>query len=132
MKKSFALAFMILAIAVPRAGFAQSGRAPSLRAGAAKVDVTPAERELPKNYEGILDRLYSRAIVLESGSTTAALISLDAGGVPDQVWQGVARQVENELKIPVSNVLLTATHTHSVPGQTSAAYVQKIVESVRL
>ena len=132
MKKSFALVFMILAVAVPRAGFAQSGRAPSLRAGAAKVDVTPAERELPKNYEGILDRLYSRAIVLESGSTAAALISLDAGSVPDQVWQGVTRQVENELKIPVSNVLLTATHTHSVPGQTSAAYVQKIVESVRL
>ena len=132
MKKSFALVFMILAVAVPRAGFAQSGRAPSLRAGAAKVDMTPAERELPKNYEGILDRLYSRAIVLESGSTAAALISLDAGSVPDQVWQGVTRQVENELKIPVSNVLLTATHTHSVPGQTSAAYVQKIVESVRL
>src|SRR5438874_4845493 len=132
MKKSFALDFMILAVAVPRAGFAQSGRAPSLRAGAAKVDVTPAERELPKNYEGILDRLYSRAIVLESGSTTAALISLDAGGVPDQVWQGVTRQVQKDLGIPITNVLLTATHTHSVPGQTSAAYVQKIVESVRL
>ena len=94
--------------------------------------MTPGESELPKNYEGILDRLYSRAIVLESGNTTAALISVDAGGVPDQVWQGVTRQVENELKIPAANILITATHTHSVPGQTSAAYVQKIVESVRL
>ena len=36
MKKSFAIVFMILAFAVPRAGFAQSGRAPSLRAGASK------------------------------------------------------------------------------------------------
>jgi hypothetical protein len=132
MKKSFAVVVTILAFAIPRAAFAQSGRAPSLRAGAAKVDVTPAESELPKNYEGILDRLYSRAIVLESGSTTAALISVDAGGVPDQVWQGVTRQVENELKIPTANILITATHTHSVPGQATAAYVQKIVESVRL
>ena len=132
MKKPFAVLFIILAVAVPRAGFAQAGRASSLRAGAAKVDVTPAESELPKNYEGILDRLYSRAIVLESGNTTAALISVDAGGVPDQVWQGVTRQVENELKIPAANVLVTATHTHSVPGQSNAAYVQKIVESVRL
>ena len=132
MKKPFAVLFIILAAAVPRAGFAQAGRASSLRAGAAKVDVTPAESELPKNYEGILDRLYSRAIVLESGNTTAALISVDAGGVPDQVWQGVTRQVENELKIPAANVLVTATHTHSVPGQSNAAYVQKIVESVRL
>src|SRR6266487_7179102 len=89
------------------AGFAQSVPALTFRAGAAKVDVTPAESELPKNYEGILDRLYSRAIVLESGSTTAALISVDAGGVPDQVWQGVTRQVENELKIPTANILIT-------------------------
>src|SRR5437867_2275989 len=37
------------------AGFAQSVPASTFRAGAAKVDVTPAESELPKNYEGILD-----------------------------------------------------------------------------
>ena len=86
----------------------------------------PAESELPKNYEGILDRLYSRAIVLESGNTSAALISVDAGGVPDQVWQDVTQQIEKDLKIPITNILLTATHTHSVPGQTSAAYVRKL------
>src|SRR5436190_6622721 len=106
MKKVFVIPFMILAFAAPREGLAQSGPAPSLRAGAAKVDVTPAESELPKNYEGILDRLYSRAIVLESGSMTAALISLDAGGVPDLVWQGVTRQLDNELKIPTANILI--------------------------
>jgi len=132
MKKYLAILFMSLSFAVPPAGFAQTGRVASLRAGAAKVDVTPAERDLPKNYDGILDRIYSRAIVLESGNTMAALITVDAGGVPDQVWQGVTRQVENELKIPTANVLLTATHTHSVPGQSTAAYIQKIVESVRL
>jgi hypothetical protein len=132
MKASFAVLALILAVALPQAGLAQAVQPSSLRAGAAKVDVTPAEADLPKNYEGILDRLYSRAIVLESGSTTAALITVDAGGVPDQVWQGVTRQVESELKIPARNVLLTATHTHSVPGQTGAAYVQKIVESAKL
>ena len=39
-----------------------------LRVGAAKVDVTPAENELPKSYDGILDHLYSRAIVIDNGS----------------------------------------------------------------
>src|SRR6185369_7081387 len=106
MKESFAIVFTILAFAVPRAGFAQSGPAPALRAGAAKVDVTPAENELPKNYEGILDRLYSRAIVLESGNTTAALISVDAGGIPDPVWQSVTQQIQKDLGIPIANVLL--------------------------
>ena len=132
MKASFAAFVVTLALTLPQASFAQGSRTSSLRAGAAKVDVTPAERELPKTYEGILDHIYSRAIVLENGITTAALISVDAGGIPDQVWQSVTRQVEKDLGIPASNVLLTATHTHSVPGQNGPDYVQKIVESVRL
>ena len=132
MKASFAVLFAIIAAALPYAALGQGVRPSSLRAGAAKVDVTPAERDLPKNYDGILDHLYSRAIVLESASTSAALITVDAGAVPDQVWQNVTQQIQKDLGIPITNVLLTATHTHSVPGQTSAAYVQKIVESVRL
>jgi neutral ceramidase len=144
MKASFAIIFTILAAALPHATFGREAQArqreasseaalaSSLRAGAAKVDVTPAERDLPKNYDGILDHIYSRAIVLDSGNTSAALITVDAGGVPDQVWQNVTQQIQRELGIPITNVLLTATHTHSVPGQASPTYVQKIVESVRL
>ena len=103
-----------------------------LKAGAAKVDVTPAANELPKNYEGIFDHLYSRAIVLEQGRTSAALISVDAGGIPEQIWRTVSQQLETELGIPAANVLLTATHTHSVPQQQGSGYAQKIVESVKL
>jgi hypothetical protein len=114
---------------MPRGGFAQPA---TLRAGAAKVDVTPAENALPRNYEGILDHLYSRAIVIDSGPASAALISLDAGGVSEQIWQNVTQQVERELAIPAKNIVITATHTHSAPGQQAAAYVEKIVESVRL
>ena len=106
--------------------------AQSLKAGAAKVDVTPAPSELPKNYEGIFDHLYSRAIVLESGSASAALISVDAGAIPDPVWRGVTEQLAKELGIPTTNVLMTATHTHSAPGQQGTAYISKIVESVKL
>ncbi len=112
-------------VAIPRIGL------PALRAGAAKVDVTPSAGELPKTYDGILDHLYSRAIVLENGNARAALITVDAGAVPDAVWKGVSEQVEKDLGIPARNVLLTATHTHSVPGQTGPDYVRKIVESVQ-
>jgi hypothetical protein len=105
---------------------------PRLRAGAAKVDVTPAENALPQSYEGILDRIYSRAIVIDDGTATAALISVDAGAVPDTIWQEVARRLEAELGIPSDRVLLTATHTHSVPRQDVGPYTDKIVESVRL
>ncbi len=129
MKKLLATAWMVVALGMPVAAFAENA---TLRVGAAKVDVTPAANALPKNYEGILDHIYSRAIVIDSGSTTAALISVDAGGVPDSIWQAVSKQLESDLGIPAKNVLLTATHSHSVPGQPAGPYVQKIVESVRL
>src|SRR4029079_5715306 len=99
--------------ASPRAGAVQDLRAASpLRAGAAKVDVTPADSALPRTYLGVLDRLYARAIVLDNGAARAALITVDAGVLSDAIWQAVTREVETELRIPSANVLLTATHTH--------------------
>jgi neutral ceramidase len=124
---------ILLAAVVPRPTAAQRAESVQpLRVGAAKVDITPSAGELAKNSQGILDRLYARAIVLENGVSTAALITIDAGAVPDALWQAVSRQIEQELKIPVASVLLTATHTHSAGGQRGPDSVQKIVESVRL
>lgn len=122
---------MLLAVGVAPAAVAQGRGASPLRVGAAKVDVTPAAGELPKNSQGILDRLYARAIVLESGNATAALITVDAGAVPDAVWQAVTQQLQTELGIPAVNVLLTATHTHSAGGQRGPDYVRRIVDAVR-
>jgi hypothetical protein len=132
MRAPFGILIATLTVGIPRAVVAQAPRNASLKAGAAKVDVTPAPGELPTNYEGIFDHLYSRAIVLESGSTSAALITVDAGAIPEAIWQTVTQQVEKELGIPANRVLLTATHTHSVPMQPAPGYPQKIVESVRL
>lgn len=123
---------LFVSFAILLAGISNVGMAQGLKAGAAKVDVTPAPSELPKNYEGIFDHLYSRAIVLENGSASAALISVDAGAIPDPVWKGVTQQIEKELGIPATNVLITATHTHSAPGQQGPGYISKIVESVKM
>ena len=103
---------------------------PSLRAGAAKVDVTPSP--LPRNALGVHDRLYARAIVLDNGSATAALITVDAGGLSDAVWQAVTQQLASELGIPATHVMLTATHTHSAGGPAGADYVTQIVQAARL
>jgi neutral ceramidase len=124
---------IVATLAISRAGAGQDGRRASpLRAGAAKVDVTPAGSGLPRNYLGVLDRVYARAIVLESGADRAALITVDAGMIQDGIWQAVTRQIETELHIPPANVLLTATHTHSVPGPPAADYAGKIVEAAKL
>jgi neutral ceramidase len=102
-----------------------------LQVGAAKVDLTPAADALPPNYLGINDPVYARAIVLDNGTTRAALVSLDAGGIPTELWREVAARVERELDIPVTQLLLGATHTHSVPRQSSPDYADKVVQSVR-
>ena len=130
--RTHVLLCMILAASLPQAASAQSLPPSSFRAGAAKVDVTPSESELPKNWHGILDRLYSRAIVLDNGASRAALITVDDGGVSDVTWRTVTQRVEKELGIPASNVLVTATHTHSALRQPGPDYPQKIFESVKL
>jgi hypothetical protein len=49
------LTFTLLAVVLGAPAW--SSAEPRLRAGAAKVDVTPTERELPPGYEGILDHI---------------------------------------------------------------------------
>jgi hypothetical protein len=132
MKASSALVVIMLALGIPCGAAAQTAAGSPLRVGAARVDLTPAPGELPKNSRGVLDRLYARAIVLEDGRSTAALISVDAGAVPDAIWQAVTKQLQSEFGIPSANVLLTATHTHSAGGQRGPDYAGRIVESVRL
>jgi len=141
---------MFLAIlAAPLSTIGQTAAAGPFRVGAAKVDVTQAPEELPKGILGVLDKVYSRAIVIDNGKTSAALVSLDAGAVPNDLWKAVSDRIEKELGIPSLNVLITATHTHSVPGvfpmfprpgaspdaaQMSrvAAYEGKVFESVKM
>jgi hypothetical protein len=132
MRGCSAVVVVSLTLAISHAARAQTTNgASTLRAGAAKVDITPAASERPKNNLGVLDRLYARAMVLDNGVTSAALITVDAGAIPDPLWQAVSTQIEKELGISPTRVLLTATHTHSAGGR-GANYSQKIVEAVRL
>lgn len=132
MKHSLALVLMVLALPPARLAQAQAPASAPLRIGAAKVDVTPAESELPKNGFGILDHLYARAIVLDNGRATAALVTVDTIAIPDGLWQTVTQQIARDPGIPATHVLLTATHTHSPGGPRGADYARKIVEAVRL
>jgi neutral ceramidase len=121
----------ILIAVLPYSGLAQATDSP-FKVGAAKVDVTPLESELPENIEGILDRLYSRAIVVDNGVTSAALITVDTGIIPDPLWKSLTQRIERELGIPIQNVLLTPTHTHSGLMRPGRDYEEKIFKSVKM
>jgi hypothetical protein len=85
-----------------------------LLAGAAKIEITPTKAQLPKGYDGINDPIYVRAAVLEHGGRKAALVTVDIGGMPDTTWAAVVQGAQS-LGIPSANLMLTATHSHSVP-----------------
>ncbi|WP_157073692.1 neutral/alkaline non-lysosomal ceramidase N-terminal domain-containing protein [Sphingomonas soli] len=105
--------------------------AQALKVGAAKVDVTPAAKDLPKNMLGVLDPLNVRAIVIEDGKTRAAMVTVDAGAIATETWQKVSARAERELGIPASQLLLTATHTHSAPWMRGEAYEAQIFGAIR-
>ncbi len=132
MKIAQTIAWIILIAAGPIGAFAQSAAGP-FRVGAAKVDVTPSlspgnpgDTNTPARgarrgrggvpSEGILDHIYARAIVIDNGSTSAALVSVDTGMIGDQTWRAVSQRVETELGIPARNLILGPTHTHSASG----------------
>jgi hypothetical protein len=83
-----------------------------LEAGAAKVDVTNVKAG------PVHDRLYVKALVLRSGSTTAAIITVDAvaldeiGSIGSDYLPKVRAQIQRELGIKPANVLINASHCH--------------------
>ena len=82
------LAVVTVALCAPAAVQAQpSGEARGeLRAGAARIDYTPRDAQLPGNFTGVLDPIFVRTVVLDNGSTRAALVSIDAGAIPADLY----------------------------------------------
>ncbi|HYP79532.1 MAG TPA: hypothetical protein VEQ17_04535 [Steroidobacteraceae bacterium] len=101
------------------------------RAGASKVDYTPAAAQLPRNFLGVLDPIFVRALVLDNGRTRAALISIDAGAIPTELFNKVSVRAARDLGIPTTQLLLSATHTHSVPFQLGGNIEEKVLQALR-
>ena len=91
----------------------------NLRAGIAKVDITPplgipmwgySNRKGPAT--GTFDPLCARVLVLEAGTTRLALISVDLGR---PFGPASLRWLREETRNEVSYVVVAASHTHSGP-----------------
>jgi hypothetical protein len=94
---------------------AQRDEALPIRAGAAKVNITPSPDALPEGYNSIHDSLYARAVVIDNGATSAVLVSIDNGFLNEAIWENVTNDIKEKIGIPVENIYLCPTHTHSAP-----------------
>ncbi|NLS95916.1 MAG: hypothetical protein GXX96_27590 [Planctomycetaceae bacterium] len=93
-----------------------------LRAGAAAVDVTP--KEFPLNMPGGFsenmaqsahDPLHARALVLDDGTTTLAMVVVDSLGVSPELIEEVKKLASEETGIATDKMLICSTHSHSCP-----------------
>lgn len=148
----------LLALSVPADSLPQNAPLEGkVRAGAAAVKITPPAGVPMAGYyftrlaDGVHDDLYSKALVLESGGTKAALVTLDLISTTRDLVESARRQAEAATGIPAGNIMVSATHAHTSPllasgsnrddalGSSSDAsrkytidLATKIAESVRL
>ena len=95
-------------------------RAP-LWAGAAKTQITPAiggllQSGMTVTSTGVLDDLYSTAVVLDDGSTKVALVGNDLIYMEASLAAAIRARIAAQTGIPGDHVLLNASHTHSGPS----------------
>lgn len=93
-----------------------------LIAGAATTDITPQGSQFLFGYpfvermsEGVNDPLQSSALYLSDGTNQAMLISNDIIFISKASAQRIRRVISEETGIPVSVIMVAATHTHSGP-----------------
>ncbi len=101
---------------------ASLAHADPLKAGAARIDITPptgfpmwgyaARKDSPS--KAVRDPLSARAVVLTVGKSQIAFVSLDLGRAPTrQSMANIRKQLKDDVQI--DNVFLVATHTHHGP-----------------
>jgi neutral ceramidase len=99
--------------------------AAELRAGLAKIDITPREPVMLAGYEsrkdlckGIHDPLFARALVFEQNGARLALISIENLGFYNDTAEPLRQGVIEACGLKPAELFLCAIHTHSAPTLT--------------
>ncbi len=98
-------------------GLTSAVNAGELRAGAAKISITPVADQFPyqigreKPFVGVHDDVFVRALVLEDGTRRVAIVSAEVTAIPNA--DKMVKLVADAAQVPVANVMLTASHTHN-------------------
>jgi hypothetical protein len=112
----------LIAIALTMAWVGQV-RAQGLRAGAARVDITPPPGVEMWGYSnragratGTLDPLYARVLYLDDGRRSVAIVTLDLGRTFGRAQMNYVRQRVQTANHASDDVIFIASHTHSGPS----------------
>src|SRR5690606_13141769 len=109
--------------------------------GLSEVDITPPLKAPIPGYlkdrhaTAVKDPLFAKALVMESGGATAAVIVLDALYALRPEADRIRQRVFEETGIPLDHIFVSATHTHTGPpirpgkdGSTFPEYLQYMAD----
>jgi len=91
------------------------------RAGAATSNITPPlgtsingnMRDVTATH--IHDELHARCLALDDGTTKLVLVVCDSCMIPREVFDAAKQMVHEATGLPLANMMMSATHTHSAP-----------------
>jgi hypothetical protein len=96
----------------------------ALRAGAATSNITPPlgvsinGGMSDRLAEHIHDELHARCLVLDNGQTKLAIVACDSCMLPQSILNQAKHLAHGHTGIPMDQMLISATHTHSAPAST--------------
>jgi neutral ceramidase len=92
-----------------------------LRAGTAKVSITPDDVKMP-----VHDKVYARSLVLDVDGERIAFVAVDLGIYTSEHLVAACKE-----RFGISHLVLSSSHTHSGPGRNySAFFEERIVQVV--
>lgn len=96
-------------------------RAGELQVGVAATNITPPRGAPMAGYyreraaDGVLDEIFSKAIVIEQDGAKAAFVSLDIITTTRPITLAARKLIAEQTGIPEDRVMISATHSHTGP-----------------
>ncbi|MCA1054116.1 neutral/alkaline non-lysosomal ceramidase N-terminal domain-containing protein [Rossellomorea aquimaris] len=101
------------------------------KVGVYKIDITPPlgiefiGYHRPSGVTNVDERIYATAFVFESDKTKSVFISVDNIGMLVEDTTFIRRQIADEIRIPIQQITVVYTHTHSGPATVSESQIVK-------
>jgi hypothetical protein len=117
---------LLILVLVPIAGVAIAVEPFTM--GSAEVEITPPVGYRMSGYfyerlsTGVHDPLHARALVFQQGVERGAMVICELIGVPIGATQPARIQAAERTGIPIENILIAATHTHTGPDYFGARF----------
>lgn len=115
--------FLVVTVWVTLSWFVPVPAIGQLRAGAAKIDITPQEFPVlvnggmfSRSTDKVSSQLHARAIVLDDGTDRIAMVIVDSCMMPGWLLDEAKQRASQLTQLEPERILISATHTHTAPS----------------